>query len=169
MIELWELRRGGTVAGRDSPCFRAGRPCDRPALLIRRGSGNATVEGVTPAVEVEGLPLVGPLSIIRVAEVANWRENYQLSDDVVIRIPGPIDRVSDFDVDEVPVYEGFFESGFRDRVPSLVAKVSESLGISPGPLNPPSWRTLIALQNLGDLEGLVIGVAEVLHSYFISP
>ncbi|KAL0876833.1 hypothetical protein Bca101_026538 [Brassica carinata] len=69
----------------------------------------------------------------------------------------------------VPVYEGFFESGFRDQVPSLVAKISELLGISRGQLNPPSWKTLIALQNLGDLEGLVIGVAEVLHSYFISP
>ena len=58
--------------------------------------------------------LVGSLSIIRVEEVASWREKYQLSDDVDIRVMGPIDRVSDFDVDEVPVYEGFYESGFRD-------------------------------------------------------
>ena len=75
---------------------------------------------------------VGPLSIIRVERVANWREKYHLSNDVAIRIPGPIDRVLDFKVDEVPVYEGFFESGFRDRVPSLVAKVSEALEIYPG-------------------------------------
>ncbi|KAH0903281.1 LOW QUALITY PROTEIN: hypothetical protein HID58_042784 [Brassica napus] len=83
-------------------------------------------------------------------------------------IPGPIDRFSDFEVDEVLVYEGFFQSGFRDRVPSLVAKVSEALEISSGQLNPPSWRTLIALLNLGDLEGLTIGVAEVLYSYAIT-
>ncbi|KAL0730580.1 hypothetical protein Bca4012_026673 [Brassica carinata] len=51
----------------------------------------------------------------------------------------------------------------------IVAKISEFLGISPGQVNPPSWKTLMALQNLGDLEGLVIGVAKVLHSYFISP
>ena len=57
---------------------------------------------------------MGPLSSTEVDEVANWRAKYHLSDDVVIRIPGPIDRVSDFEVDEVPVYEGFFESGFRD-------------------------------------------------------
>lgn len=87
----------------------------------------------------------------------------------MIRVPGPIDRVTDFDVDEVPVCKGFFESGFRDRVPSLVDKVSEMLEISPGQMNPPAWRTLIAMQNLGDLEGLVIGVAEVLYSYYISP
>ncbi|KAH0903358.1 hypothetical protein HID58_042861, partial [Brassica napus] len=59
-----------------------------------------------------------------------------------------------FGVDEVPVYE---------------AKISETLGISTGQLNPPAWRTLIALQNLGDLNGLVIGVAEVMCSYFVSP
>lgn len=47
--------------------------------------------------------------------------------------------------------------------------MSEVLGISPGQLNPPSWRTMIAMQNLGDLEDLVIGVAEVLYSYSISP
>ncbi|KAG2270963.1 hypothetical protein Bca52824_065518 [Brassica carinata] len=85
------------------------------------------------------------------------------------RISGPIDRVSDFEADDVPVYEGFFESGFRDRVPSLVAKVSEVLEISLGQLNPISLRILIALQNLGDLEGLTIGVAEVLYSYAITP
>ncbi|KAF3546476.1 hypothetical protein DY000_02006513 [Brassica cretica] len=80
-----------------------------------------------------------------------------------------VDRVSDFEVDEVPIYEGFFESGFRDRVPSMVAKVSEALEISPGQLNPPSWRILIAMQNLGDLEDLTIGIAEVWYSYAISP
>ncbi|KAF2617121.1 hypothetical protein F2Q68_00040148 [Brassica cretica] len=63
--------------------------------------------------EVGEFPLVGPLSSIGVDEVANWRAKYHLPDDVVIRIPGPIDRVLDFEVDEVPVYERFFESGFR--------------------------------------------------------
>lgn len=47
--------------------------------------------------------------------------------------------------------------------------MSEALGISPGLLNRPSWRALIAMQNLGDLEGLVTGVAEVLYSYSNSP
>ncbi|KAH0879424.1 hypothetical protein HID58_066818 [Brassica napus] len=116
------------------------------------GLSRAVVESAPLAAEAGRLPPVSPLSVIGVDEVAGWRE-----------------KVSDFDVDEVPVYEGFFESGFRDRVPSLVAKVSEALGISPGQLNLPSWRALIAMQNLGDLEGLVIEVAEVLYSYSISP
>ena len=67
------------------------------------------------------------------------------------------------------MYEEFFESGLRDRVPSLVVKVLEALEISPGQLNPPSWKILIAMQNLGDLEDLTIGIAEVLYSYGISP
>ncbi|KAF2557432.1 hypothetical protein F2Q68_00016794 [Brassica cretica] len=66
---------------------------------------------------------VGPLLSIGVEEVASWRVRYHLPDNFLIRISGPIDRVSDFEADDVPVYEGFFESGFRDRVPSLVAKV----------------------------------------------
>ncbi|KAF2587520.1 hypothetical protein F2Q70_00037233 [Brassica cretica] len=70
---------------------------------------------------------------------------------------------------EVPVYEGFFESGFRDQVPSLIAELSRAVNISPGQLNPPAWRILIAMQNLGDLEGLVVGVAEALYCYSVSP
>ncbi|KAF3568739.1 hypothetical protein DY000_02014295 [Brassica cretica] len=133
------------------------------------GLSRVAVESAPPAAEGARLSLVGPLLVIGVEEVAGWRDKYEIPDDVNIRVSGPIDRVSDFDVDEVPVYEGFFESGFRGRVPTLVAKVLESLEISPGQLNPPSWSALIAMQNLGDLEGLVIGVAEVLYSYSISP
>ena len=107
--------------------------------------------------------------MIGAEEVTVWRKKYELPDDVVIQVPDPEDRVSDFGVDEVPVYEGYFASGFRGQIPSLVAKISETLGISPDQLNPPAWRTLIALQNLGDLYGLVIGVAEVMCSYFVSP
>ncbi|KAF3560080.1 hypothetical protein F2Q69_00013503 [Brassica cretica] len=128
------------------------------------------VTGVaSPSPRTNRFLLVGPLSSVGVEEVASWRVKYHLPDYVLIRIPSPIDRVSDFEADEVPVYEGFFESGFRDRVPSLVAKVSEALEIFPGQLNPPSLRILIAMQNLGDLEGLTIGVAEVMYSHAITP
>ncbi|KAF3538019.1 hypothetical protein F2Q69_00023158 [Brassica cretica] len=64
------------------------------------------------------------------AEVKNPRRGRRQKFPPFARIQGPIDRVSDFEVDEVPVYEGFFESGFRDRVPSLVAKVLYSYVIT---------------------------------------
>ena len=83
--------------------------------------------------------------------MAIWRKKYNLPDDVVIRAPEPGEVVSYFGIDEVPVYEGYFASGFGDHVPSLIAKISETLEILAAQLNPPALRTLIALQNLGDL------------------
>ncbi|WZZ34992.1 hypothetical protein YC2023_018393 [Brassica napus] len=124
---------------------------------------------VSPVAEGNRYRPIGPPSVIGVEEVADWRMKYNLPVDVIIRVPGPENRVSNFGVDEVPVYKGYFESGFRDRVLSLVAKISEPLEISPGQSNPLAWRTLIALQNSGDLQGLIIGVAEVLCSYSVSP
>ncbi|KAH0879854.1 hypothetical protein HID58_067248 [Brassica napus] len=139
-------------------------------LTVEVENPSRAVTGVaSPSPRTNRFLPVGPLLSIGVEEVASWRVRYHLPDNVLIRISGPIDRVSDFEADDVPVYEGFFESGFRDRVPSLVAKVSEVLEISLGQLNPISLRILIALQNLGDLEGLTIGVAEVLYSYAITP
>ncbi|KAF3600365.1 hypothetical protein F2Q69_00035274 [Brassica cretica] len=129
----------------------------------------ATFGDDPPSMGGDMLLPIGPLSVIGVGEVANWRRKFHLSDDIIIRIPGPFDRVSDFEAGEVPVYEGFFESGFRDQVPFLVAEVSKAMNISLGHLNPSSWRTLIAMQNLGDHEGLVIGVTEVLYCYSVSP
>ncbi|KAF3547505.1 hypothetical protein DY000_02008185 [Brassica cretica] len=162
---------------------RSSKVKDAVAPLVSMDSSNSSLDltaevedpkaivarNVSPVAEGNWFPPIGPLSVIGVEEVADWRMKYNLPADVIIRVPGLEDRVLDFGVDEVPVYEGYFESGFRDRVPSLVAKISETLEISPGQLNPPAWRTLIALQNLGDLQGLIIGVAEVLCSYSVSP
>ncbi|KAF2604798.1 hypothetical protein F2Q70_00025800 [Brassica cretica] len=102
---------------------------------------NAAVGEAPPPPGGDRFSPVGPLSIIGVEEVANWRKKFRLPDDVIIRIPGPFDRVSDF----------------------------ELVKISPGQLNHPSWRILIAMQSLGDLEGFTVGVAEVPYCYFVSP
>ena len=74
---------------------------------------NAAVGEAPPPSGGDRFSPVGPLSIIRVEEVADWRKKFHLPDDVIIRIPGPFDRVSDFELGEIPVYEGFFELGFR--------------------------------------------------------
>ncbi|WZZ44276.1 hypothetical protein YC2023_040535 [Brassica napus] len=130
---------------------------------------NATMGEATSLPEGSGLPLVGPVSVIGEDEVKFWRIKFHLPEDLVIRIPGPFETVSDFRAGEVPIYEGFFESGFRDSIPSLVAEVSRAVKTSSGQLNPPAWRILIAMQNLGDLEGLNVGVAEVMYCYSVSP
>ncbi|WZZ45174.1 hypothetical protein YC2023_041433 [Brassica napus] len=123
---------------------------------------NPAVGEAPPPPTGDRLSPVGPLSVIGVEEVANWRKKFRLPNDVTIRIPGPFDRVSDFELGEIPVYEGFFESGFRDQIPSLVAEISKAVKISHVQLNPPSWRILIAMQNLGDLEGFTVGVTEAM-------
>ncbi|KAG5384244.1 hypothetical protein IGI04_035714 [Brassica rapa subsp. trilocularis] len=123
---------------------------------------NAAVGEALPPPGGGKISPVGPLSIIGVEEVANWRKKFRLPDDVTIRIP-------DFELGEIPVYEGFFESGFRDQIPSLVAEISKVVKISSGQLNPPSWRIWIAMQSLGNLEGFTVGVAKVLYYYSISP
>ncbi|KAH0899578.1 LOW QUALITY PROTEIN: hypothetical protein HID58_049146 [Brassica napus] len=117
-------------------------------LTVKARKPKAIVARRTSPVGGSRYPPIGPTSVIGAEEVAVSRKKYELHDDVVIRVPDPEDKVSDFGMDEVPVYEGYFASGFRDQVPSLVAKISETLEISPGQLNPPAWRTLIALQNL---------------------
>nr|VDC71464.1 unnamed protein product [Brassica rapa] len=106
---------------------------------------NAGMRETSPLPEGGGSLPVGPISEIGVEEVAFWRQKFYLSENLVIRIPGPLDTVSDF------------------------RAVSRAVNISPGQLNPPAWRILIAMQNLGDLEGLVVGVAEVLYCYSVFP
>ncbi|KAH0880085.1 LOW QUALITY PROTEIN: hypothetical protein HID58_067479 [Brassica napus] len=82
-------------------------------------------------------PPIDPPSVIEAEEVAVWRKKYKLPDDVyLIQKTGFL----------ILVWMRFLST--RDQFPSLVAKISETLGISPGQLNPPAWRTLIALQNL---------------------
>ncbi|KAF2542839.1 hypothetical protein F2Q68_00030471 [Brassica cretica] len=39
----------------------------------------------------------------------------------------------------------------------------------PSSLNPPAWRILIAIQNLGDLEYLSLGINEVMFAYHMAP
>ena len=73
-----------------------------------------TSTGVAPpSPEIYRFLPVGPLSLIGVEEVASWRVKYHLPDDVIIRIPCLVDRVPDFEVDEVPVYEGFLSRAFE--------------------------------------------------------
>ncbi|KAH0866875.1 LOW QUALITY PROTEIN: hypothetical protein HID58_073897 [Brassica napus] len=114
---------------------------------------NATVGEAPPSPGGDRFSPVGPLSVIGVEEVVSWRRKFRLPDDVTIRIPRPCDRVSDFELGEVPVYEGFFESETR-----FLLWLPRSRRISPGQQNPPFWRILIAMQNLGDLEGFIVCV-----------
>ena len=95
-------------------------------------------------------PLVGH------AELVDWRSRYLLPSSIVLRVPTPEERPSSYIPGEIAVYEAFFDSGLRGTIPALIAGFCNLFEISPSQLNPPAWRILIAIQNLGDLEYLFL-------------
>ncbi|KAL0716219.1 hypothetical protein Bca4012_065541 [Brassica carinata] len=97
-------------------------------------------------------PLVGPASTVVEDDLVEWRSKYSLSPHIALRAPASEERASIHALGEIPVYEAFFETGFRGAVPALIVGLCDFFEISPSQLNPPAWRILIAIQNLGDLE-----------------
>ena len=57
----------------------------------------------------------------------------------------------------------------RGVIPALIVGLCNFFEISRSQLNPPAWRILIAIQNLGDLGYLSPGIDEVLFAYHLSP
>ncbi|KAJ4889404.1 Uncharacterized protein Rs2_29152 [Raphanus sativus] len=116
-----------------------------------------------------GSPQVGPTSTVREDELCHWRKKYSLPSSVVLRIPRLSARASGGMPEEIDIYEAFFESGFRGDVPSLISSLCNYFHINPSQLNPPVWRILIGIQNLGYEEDLAFGVNEVLFAYHLAP
>ncbi|KAL0650104.1 hypothetical protein Bca4012_092795 [Brassica carinata] len=114
-------------------------------------------------------PLVGPASSVGEEELAEWRSRYSLPSSVVLRVPTPGEHASSYIPGEISVYEAFFDSGLRGMIPALIAGLCNLFEISPSQLNPLSWRILIAIQNLGDLEYISLGINEVIFAYHLAP
>ncbi|KAF2619196.1 hypothetical protein F2Q68_00039207 [Brassica cretica] len=114
-------------------------------------------------------PLVGPGSSVGEDEMAEWRSRYLLPSYVNLRAPTAEERASSYIPGEITVYEAFFDSGLRGVIPALIVGLCNLFEISPSQLNPLSWRILIAIQNLGDLEYLSLGINEVMFAYHLSP
>ena len=114
-------------------------------------------------------PLVGPASSVGEEELAEWRSRYSLPSSVFLRVPTPEEHASSYIPGEISVYEAFFDSGLRRMIPDLIAGLCNLFEISPSQLNPLSWRILIAIQNLGDLEYISLGINEVIFAYHLAP
>ena len=95
-------------------------------------------------------PLAGPASSVGEGELAEWRSRYSLPSSIVLRVPTPEERASSYIPGEISVYKAFFDSGLRGTIPALIAGLCYLFEISPSQLNPPAWRILIDIQNLGD-------------------
>ncbi|KAF2591629.1 hypothetical protein F2Q70_00038573 [Brassica cretica] len=79
------------------------------------------------------------------------------------------ERASSYIPREIPVYEAFFDSGLIGVIPALIVGLCNLFEISPSQLNPPTWRILTPIQNLGDLEYLSLRINEVLFAYHLAP
>ncbi|KAH0898870.1 hypothetical protein HID58_048438 [Brassica napus] len=114
-------------------------------------------------------PLVGLASSVSEDELADWRSRYLLPSSIVLQVPTPEERASSYIPGEIAVYEAFFDLGLRGTIPALIAGLCNLFEISPSQLNPSAWRILIAIQNLGDLEYLSLGINEVMFAYHLAP
>ena len=111
----------------------------------------------------------GPRSEIQEESLINIRKKFVIPPSVVMRCPSEFERAPDGGSDEIAIYEAYLEAGFRDGVPSIIAEVSSFFGFCPSQLTPLSWRTLAAIQVLGEIHGFVVGVHEILYSYYFAP
>ncbi|KAG2282926.1 hypothetical protein Bca52824_054146 [Brassica carinata] len=111
----------------------------------------------------------GPRSDIREGDLANMRTKYAIHHSVGMRSPSEFERAPDGGASEVAIYEEYLEAGFRGVIPSLIGEVSSFFGFCPSKRTPLTWRTLIAIQVLGERHGFSVGVHEFLYSYYFAP
>ncbi|KAF3584708.1 hypothetical protein F2Q69_00028785 [Brassica cretica] len=102
-------------------------------------------------------------------DLVEWRRKYSLPPFVDLRVPTSEEHASSYVLGEIAIKKAFFDTGFRGVIPVLIASLYGFFEISPSQLNPPSWRLLVAIQNLDDLEHLSFGINEVLFSYHLAP
>ena len=99
----------------------------------------------------------GPRSEIREGDLATIRRKYLIHPLVGMRSPTEFERAPDGGAGEVTVYEAYLEAGVRGVIPSLIDEVSSFFSFCPSQLTPLTWRTLMAIQVLGELQGISIG------------
>uniref|UniRef100_A0A0D3CTF4 Uncharacterized protein n=1 Tax=Brassica oleracea var. oleracea TaxID=109376 RepID=A0A0D3CTF4_BRAOL len=111
----------------------------------------------------------GPRSEIREGDLANIRRKYFIHPSVGMRSSTEFECAPDGGTGEVTIYEAYLEAGFRGVIPSLIDEVSSFFGLCPSQLTPLTWRTLMAIQVLGELHVFSIGVHEILYCYYFAP
>uniref|UniRef100_A0A0D3BH26 Uncharacterized protein n=1 Tax=Brassica oleracea var. oleracea TaxID=109376 RepID=A0A0D3BH26_BRAOL len=137
--------------------------------------------GDVPEAGYEAVPMVprrrlcscffddGPRSEIRVGDLTKMRRKYVIHPSVGMRSPTEFERAPDGGSGEVADYEAYLEAGFQGVIPSLIGEFSSFFGFCPSQLTPLTWRTLMAIQVLGELHRLSVRVHEILYSYYFAP
>ncbi|KAF3561675.1 hypothetical protein DY000_02014427 [Brassica cretica] len=110
----------------------------------------------------------GPRSEIREGDLDNIRRKYLIHPSVGMRSQTEFERAPDGVAGEVTIYEAYLEACFWGVIHSLIDEVSSFFGFCPSQLTPLTWRTLMAIQVLGELHGFSIVVHEILYSYYFA-
>ncbi|KAF2555020.1 hypothetical protein F2Q68_00017405 [Brassica cretica] len=158
-----------SVTNRAGSRRRVDSPISRSDSSPDPGTGSEYDLAAPPPYAYASPPSIGHASSVSEDDLVEWRPKYSLSSSAILRIPAPEERASSFIPGQITIYEAFFDIGFRGAIPALVASLCDFFEISPSQLNPPCWRLLVAIQNLGDLENLSFGINEVLFSYHLAP
>lgn len=112
------------------------------------GEGVLTVVGgrqripmAKPKETVYGVDHLEP-NVLTEVELAAIRAEYHIPDSVVMRIPGPLESLSE-PVDGVVFFTDVFKHGLRLPLRPSVQKVVAAIGYAPGQFNPNFWITLL--------------------------
>lgn len=110
-----------------------------------------------------------PSVFLKDKDLLKLKQAYGLPRSVLLRLPLVDERADNAGPGEIAVYEGYFASGFRGVVPSLVVEMAAFFDVCPSQFSPSVWETLMANQVCGEIFGVGIGVNEVLYGYFFRP
>ena len=107
-------------------------------------------------------------SVIKEKHFKTLRDNYQIPENVVIRLPYKSEKCYYDGLEGVGVYEQMLKAGLRFPLSSLHRELLRQLGLSVNQISPNAWRVFIAMEILygawSDGEKRLT-VREFLHCY----
>ena len=103
------------------------------------------------------------VSTIKENHFKTLRENYQIPENIPIRLPYKSEKCYYDGVEGVGVYEQMLRARLRFPLSSLHRELFKCLGLSVNQVSPNAWRIFIAMEILHGAKSLMVG--EFLHCY----
>ena len=147
-LSTWKMIKGFMASeGNSWPLVRFE---DLPEGLSNRGEGDhfsketSSVSGSSRVVgSKDSWVARSYFSIVDVEGLKRIRHQYQIPEDVVLRIPDLDERACSSKYDDVAFYESDFKVGLRFPMQPFIWELLDRLNLSPGQLALNAWRTTI--------------------------